>query len=510
MLGSGIYGGSHTSAGAWHAAGAGVTERRWLLALLLAVCIARLWLVPVTSSYWVDELVTVFVVKHPGHASFAAAPQVPESIYYWLPRMTSALFGQSEAAYRIPSLLAMAAALWFIARIAARAIHPHAGWFAVFAALSIHGIDYFAVDARPYALGILAASACIYFLIRWLDSARWRDAILFAVCAAAVWWVHPMFWPFYLVIAVYFIFRLVNRETPVRSVQWGIVAAWLLAALAPRVLAALDLAHHATAHSFAAMPTFQSFGHELHWNIPVLCVAALWLLTRFAKPHWHAPRSLWVLLLAWWLCQPGVLAIYSYAAGNSVYVGRYFSTMLPAVALIATLAVAYWMPAHRWHLAAACMAVAALITQGHLGSLSFRHDISDWRSANEETNRFAPDASVPVIVVSPFIEGRAPAWTPDYPLPGFLYAHLEGYPVKGRLFLFPYTGPEDPAARRYAETLVRSQQLSGKWAIYGEIPGHDWEEWFAARPEFTGWNHVAKKFGDVVVVEFTAGTSSIR
>jgi hypothetical protein len=485
-----------------------VTGRRWPLLLLLAACIARLWLVPVTSSYWVDELVTVFVVKHPGHASFAVAPQVPESIYYWLPRISAALFGQSEAAYRIPSLLAMAAALWFMARIAARTIHPRASWFAVFTALSIGGIDYFAVDARPYGLGILAASACMYFLIRWLDSARWADAILFAVCVAAVWWDQLMFWPFYPVIAVYFMVRAVKRETPVRTVQGAIVGVCLLAALVPRALAALALARAASAHSFAALPTFHTFEHELHWNIPVLCAAAIWLLTRFAPPRLQVPRSLWVLLVTWWLCQPVTLAIYSHVTGNGVYVGRYFSTMLPAVALLATLAVAHWMPPHRWNLAAACMALAALITQGHPRSLIWRHDISDWRSANEETNRFAPDASVPVIVVSPFIEGRAPAWRPDYPLPGFLYAHLEGYPVKGRLLLFPYTGPEDPDARQYAESLLRSQQLSSHWAIYGQIPGHDWERWFAGRPEFAGWHHVAKKFGDVVVVEFTGGTSS--
>jgi hypothetical protein len=194
--------------------------------------------------------------------------------------------------------------------------------------------------------------------------------------------------------------------------------------------------------------------------------------------------------------------------GSSIYLGRYFSIMLPAVALLATVAVGYWMPARRWHPAAAVMAVAALITQGHLGSPTYRHDISDWRAANKETNRFAPDASVPVIVVSPFIEGQTPAWTPDYQLPGFLYAHLDGYPLQGRLLLFPYAGPQDAGARRFAESLLRTRQLAGKWAIYGEIPGRGWEQWFASRPELAGWHHAAKKFGDVVVVEFTAGTSA--
>src|SRR5580658_9778901 len=160
---------------------------RWPIGIVLAVSIARLWLVPLPSSFWVDELVTVFVVKHPGHASFAVAPQVPQSIYYWLPRAAQSISGTSEIVYRIPSMVAMAIALWLVARLAARLIHPRAGWFAVFAALSIRGIDYFALDARPYALGMMTAAASLYFLVGWLDSARWRDAAAFVFFAALVW-----------------------------------------------------------------------------------------------------------------------------------------------------------------------------------------------------------------------------------------------------------------------------------------------------------------------------------
>src|ERR1700733_15895429 len=91
---------------------------RWPIATLLAVSIARLWLVPLPSSFWVDELVTMFVVKHPGHASFAVAPQVPQSIYYWLPRAALAISGPSEISFRIPSMVAMAVALWLVALLA--------------------------------------------------------------------------------------------------------------------------------------------------------------------------------------------------------------------------------------------------------------------------------------------------------------------------------------------------------------------------------------------------------
>ena len=109
---------------------------------------------PLPSSFWVDEMVSAFVIHFgPPHPSLAVAPQVTETIYYWLPHAAERLFGFSEVVYRVPSLIVLGIALWLIARLAARLIHPRAAWFAVFACLALKGFDYQADDARPYALG---------------------------------------------------------------------------------------------------------------------------------------------------------------------------------------------------------------------------------------------------------------------------------------------------------------------------------------------------------------------
>jgi len=483
-----------------------IEQSRWPLATLLVLCIVRLWLVPLPSSFWVDELVTRFVITHPGHASFAVAPQVPQSIYYWLPRLAMSISGPSEISFRIPSMLAMGIALWLIGRLAARLIHPSAGWFAVFAALSIRGIDYFAIDARPYALGIMVAAASLYFLIRWLDTARWLDAVLFTLFAALVWRVHLLYWPFYLVIAIYALTRLIGGDTVVSWPQATLVALATAMSLLPQALSALRLSHEAQSHSFVLPPTLHIFEHELHWNIPVLCAAAAWVLTKFSRPRFKIQPAAWALILSWWLCQPVCLYLYSHVTGNSVYVGRYLSVMLPGAALATTAVVAYWLPPNYWRIAATGMALAALIFQGHWDSFSYRHDVSDWRSAAKEVNRFAPEASTPVVVPSPFIEARPPAWTQQYPLPGFLYAHLDGYPIQGRAFLLPFDSPVDsPDGVRYAEGLLAGGQLlaTGKWAIYGpERHVRDWRKWFARQPGLAGWRNTLQEFGDVYVAEF--------
>src|SRR5579863_1368478 len=83
-------------------------EDRWNLALmlLLALAVARLWIQQIGSGFWVDEMVTVFVVHHgPADRSLAVAPQVPQSVYYSVAHLADRLFGACEIAYRLPSIL---------------------------------------------------------------------------------------------------------------------------------------------------------------------------------------------------------------------------------------------------------------------------------------------------------------------------------------------------------------------------------------------------------------------
>src|SRR5579872_2592823 len=203
-----------------HGDGKSAAWVQWILMALLAACIVRLWLVPLPSSFWVDEMVTAFVVHYgPQHPSLAVAPQVTATVYYALPRASEALFGFSEASYRIPSVVLMGIALILIARVAARLIDPRAAWFAAFACLALKAFNYQADDARPYALGTCAAAACALCLVRWLDRARWLDALLFVLFGALLWRVHLIYWPFYIVVALYTAARLARRETPVSWLQ---------------------------------------------------------------------------------------------------------------------------------------------------------------------------------------------------------------------------------------------------------------------------------------------------
>jgi hypothetical protein len=479
-----------------------------LLGLLLATCITRLWLMPLPSSFWVDEMATVFVVHHgPNHPSFAVAPQVPDSIYYQLPRASESVFGFSEVAYRLPSVLLMAMALFLVARLAAKLIHPGAAWFAVFVCLSMRGINDQAADARPYALGTCIAAASLWFLIRWLDSAHWWDAALFIVLAALLWRVHLLFWPFYVVLAVYAVTRLLRRETRLGWLPVLGVFCLLGVALLPVALDALHLFRHATAHVIVALPTLRDLRISLKFGLILICGAGAFVLSRLF--HWPrvpalAFNSSVAVVAAWWLLQPLVLFALSVVTGSSMFVARYLYIGLPGAALAATLAAAFFIPADWWKPLSLAFAAGVLVMLGQWRELWPMHHGSDWRLAAHTIDQWAKyDPATPVLCPSPFVEARPPIWQPTYALPGFLYCHLPVYPFRGKPYLLPFD--ESPEAKQYVENLTAGTLItSRRFFIYGGSGSvRYWRNWFSIRPEFSTWHRERLgPFGDVVVELF--------
>jgi hypothetical protein len=464
-----------------------------------------MWIMPLGSSFWADEAETAFVV-HYGvhHPSLAIIAPALESVYYWLPRASEAIFGFSEAAERFPSLVAMALALFFIARIAARLIHPQAAWFAVFACLTLRVFNYEAADARAYALGTCVASASLWLLIRWFDSGKWLDGILFLAAAALLWRVHLVYWPFYFVYAIYFLVRTDRKASWTQALA---ISAGLLLALLPMATPALAMSRDAAQHVFAALPSWTELGETFKIRLVAACGLGAWILARWR--HWKrvepVPSSAIALIAGWWVVQPVGLFAYSHLSGVSVFTTRYVSIALPGAALAATAAAACCIPKPYWRGFAVVMGITALVFGGQWSKLWPPHHNSDWRGASLAVNALGLDPSTPVLVVSPFVEAKPPVWNPEYPLPGYLYCQLDVYPVNAKPYLLPYG--DSPAGKQYAEMPAQNTlPTSGKFLIHG--PAAEvarWREWFAGRPEFAGWDiRQLGPFLDVDVALFVA------
>ena len=479
---------------------------RIALPALLLLCIARMWVMPLGSSFWVDETETAFIVHHGvNHPSLAIIAPAIGSVYYSLPRASEALFGFSEVAERLPSLVALGIALFFIGRIAARLIRPEAAWFAVFACLTLRAFNYEAADARAYALGTCMAAASLWLLIRWLDSGRWLDGILFLAASALLWRVHLVYWPFYFVYAIYFLARADRKASWIQAVA---ISAGLVLALLPVAISALAMSRDAAQHVFAPLPSWSELAETFKIRLVAGCALGTFVYARFQRAR-HVDSvpafSATVLIAGWWLVQPLGLFAYSHLSGVSVFTTRYVSIALPGAALAATAAAAFFIPKSKWQPLALLMGCVALIFGGQWSKLWPPHHNSDWRGAARAVNALGLDPTTPVLVVSPFVEAKPPVWSPDYPLPGYLYSQLDVYPISGTPYLLPYG--DSAVGKQYAETLAQSTlPAAGRFLIYG--PAADvarWREWFTARPDFAGWrSRQLGPFLDVDVALFMA------
>lgn len=476
------------------------------LLVLLILCVIRLWLMPMGSSFWIDEMATAFVVHHGGaHPSFAIAPQVPYSIYYGLPKVMDSLFGTSEIAYRIPSLLAMGVAISAVAFLASKLIHPGAAWLAVFACFGLRGINYMAADARPYALGVMISAIALVFLVRWFNNGSWRDALIFAVFASLLWRVHLIFWPFYFAFGIYIAVRLIREGTRKLWSQAAVVLMLTGVLMIPVLFDALALLRQAKDHVIVDLPSWRDLRQSLKFGLILPCGIGSWIIARMFRSTVRirfAPGAI-ALILAWWLCQPIALYAFSRLTGNSVFVPRYLFLSLPGAAMAAAAAAAYFLPSRYLKPAALLLGLGVLVGLGQWRQLWPPHHNSDWRLAERKVAELHLSPETPVIYPSPFIEARPPVWQPDYPLPGFLYSHLDVYRPSGRPYLFPFE--DSPQAEMYAHQLVQTVLAkAGRFTILGgDRNVWFWRDWFARRAELSGWRcRKLGPFGDVEAVVF--------
>ncbi|TDB69613.1 glycosyltransferase family 39 protein [Micromonospora sp. KC723] len=158
------------------------------------------WLVPTLTTLavgligighappWRDELATWSAATRPlpdllrltGTLDATAGP------YYLLMHGWVRLGGDSPAALRLPSALAMAAAAGLTAVLAARLLDARAGLLAGLLFTVLPGTSRYAHEARPYALAMFFAVLATLLLVTALHRPTWRRWAAYAVAVAGL------------------------------------------------------------------------------------------------------------------------------------------------------------------------------------------------------------------------------------------------------------------------------------------------------------------------------------
>jgi hypothetical protein len=477
------------------------------LRVVLGFGVFVLWVIPLRSSFWLDETVTAWVVqdgfRETLHRAFNFQPMFPT--YYVVAWLAKTLGGTHEWVLRFPSFLALGIAAVVVARIGRRLFDRETGILAAIVfATSFQGA-HIATDARPYALGVLALVVATLLLIRWLDTG---DAWAAAGCVAAaafVVYVHYLLGAALIAHVVYALRR--RRDVGSRALIAASLAfvvlllplvPWFLHTYDRRSILSLGLGSVSEVAATIAPPAL----------VAALLIGALAVGRRLQieTPRFRAGSDEVVLLGLWTIGPPILLLSASHVTGVGVFTPRYVVSSIPAVSLLAGAAIRMIGPMNARRLVVAVVVAGAVVSTGPLQHTDDSGFFQDWRGALAATRASVTEPSTPVLMQSELIEGSQvallddPAWVP------YLMAPASAYGIEGRLVPAPYGFSQ--SERAYLEKVTEQVLLPADRFFLVATIDLTLEAWLEGRVERLGYVPLlVGRFGIVRVVEFTRTSS---
>ena len=232
----------------------------WLAAaygVALVACLS-VWFLAVRAPLWTDETLSYWQIAGGFKQIWARSIQGNSfAAYAYILWLTKTFFGSSELVLRIPSILAMLAAVYVFYRCARELFAWDVSLIATMLFILPRGIAFAAIDVRPYPFALLVTNLTIFLFLRWMKTNRTVYAALFGIAAAGIFYFHYLFASILAALAVYY---LLTRRSSLRAdlrqigVALGCFAIFLLPVL-PRLK---YIYQTRTTHSFAAAPQWTS------------------------------------------------------------------------------------------------------------------------------------------------------------------------------------------------------------------------------------------------------------
>jgi mannosyltransferase len=375
----------------------------YLLTLGLSISV---WLIAVRAPLWADETLTYYVIKN-GFWEIQSRqgwPGVPAPGYYYIIWLWTKIAGTSELSLRIPSILAMLAAVYLLYR-ASRELFGRD--IAIITALVFcaHPIVIFAsIDIRPYAFAMLAISAAIFLLVRLSDNAsNWSVAAL-GIVAASIVYFQLLFGVILPALALCLAaIKMSDRRQFWR--QCGIALVSFTVVLLPAIPGLLYMFRTRGAHVFDIAPKLLDLGWTIapEWSFVILAGTIL-LAAVTRKIDLSSRVGTWRILLCASLALVPLLILYFVSAESPLHIFafRYRLVAVPGIALCWGLILS--RVESRLIKLAFCVVLSSVTAYHYFGSPRSVHHEHSWKYALEIAEKNASVDNAPVLICSDLIE----------------------------------------------------------------------------------------------------------
>lgn len=465
-----------------------------------------IWFLAWRAPLWLDETLAYWQVNGGLGKLWSRSALMPSSIgYLFVLWLTKTAFGSREVVLKVPSLLALLAAVYFLYQAVRRLLDQETAFLAcIFFAIE-GNVVFAATDARPYAFALLATNLAVFTFVRWMTERTIQRAILFGAASAGILYFHYLFASVLPVFAAYY---LIARWQSIKE-----DAKQLAAGLAPFTLLTIPLAVR-VANLYQSRDTHivPEVPHPLLMALNTLApkqlmvgfIAAVFgaaLLRRLRLPDGASfPSLVFGLLLA--LVPAGVLFALSAATPMHLILPRYLSVVAPGSALT-------------WALLTRCID-SRLLRQIFCVSLvgvtafeAYSSPYSSWHEVNFKqahvlvnANIAGEEGKVPVLECSAFIESNYEPLPTDRESENALNSQIYYYPVNEPVIMLPmYINAE--TGRIAAELVPQAALRHQRFLLVAGLNSYETIQWLArySSPTFTA--RVIGDFREIVVVEFT-------
>ncbi len=471
--------------------------RAWWIAL--AIIVLLVWGPRLGRSFWVDEAGTWWMAHDGPIAAIQKTWHWPgQSLLY---SVIASLFCLPpgpfrEFVLRIPSLIGLGVACYFLYQLAEKAIGRGAG-FITLVLFTLNQVTYYTgTEARPYGLALGAVAASCWALYNWVETRDKRYLPAYLIASTLILYLHYLFLGIFLVQVVYLAYVFVVER---RTLKWqhivGVYVAMLVLALPLLPHLRLLLREGRTLPFRSEPPTLIEF---VVWILPPFAIFGLFvaaLLVQMALPNRVrqsvAPnRATLLFLSAWLLLVPALYLVASMKTRTVIFIDRYMSFSVEAQALLLAAAGYMFFGVKRgriWVMTAVLLTTASPIVMLHAWRPG-HEDLRPFMSVIQSESKINPPP--PVFFRSELPESNSKNWRSGLQGDNHLYAPFVVYPMPNRLLPLPFHFTRE--AKDYISDKLNSELRNVPEVIFVT---HDasWNPWVVKRMSESGFVGVRKE-----------------